>query len=182
MGQGAAAIFGALIGGSVVIAGNITIEAYKRSRDRRGTASALAGEISAILHIATIRRHVAGFARLAELFEVGQEPLVPNVVSDAELELDPVAKTHLSGFGFLPGDLPERIVRFYTLLQGVRFDLRRLHHGEYRGRSRDAAGLIREDLNLWTGTIDPLGNQLVADLQLAAKPWHYRMAKKLAVT
>jgi hypothetical protein len=58
---GIAALFGAAIGASAGIAGGVALEAYRRRRDRQGTASALAGEISSILFMVERRRYVDHF-------------------------------------------------------------------------------------------------------------------------
>lgn len=172
MDQGTAAIFGAFIGGSVAIGSNLVLESYKRHRDCQGTASALAGEIAALLELAKIRNYVNWLSGLADRFDKGEDVPFPAILADERRGLDPVVRAHLDRFGHLPDDLPERVVLFHSYLLGIKTDLLRLTAGEFKGRPKAAAGILREDLELWAKTAVPLGHQLVSDLRAVVhKRW-----------
>jgi hypothetical protein len=66
------ALLGAAIGAGAGITGGVVIEAYKRRRDRQGTASALAGEISSILFITERRGYVAFFEGILPRLDAGE--------------------------------------------------------------------------------------------------------------
>jgi hypothetical protein len=168
--QATAALLGAFIGASAGVTGGVALEMYKRRRDRQGTASALAGEIGSILHMTQRRGHVQYFERLLPTLDAGQDVTIP-ILAPAGDHRDPVAEKHIDKLGLLPSDCAERVVRFYTLVAGVRGDLRRIAAGEFTGNPRDAAYVIREDLQVWSDATE-LGEQLVAELRkIAASPF-----------
>ena len=78
------------------------------------------------------RGHVEYFERLLPALEGGQDVSVP-VLALAGDHRDPVAESYIDRLGLLPSDYAERIVRFYTLLAGVRGDVRRMASDEFKG-------------------------------------------------
>jgi hypothetical protein len=170
MSPGTSAVLGAFIGASAGIGSGILLEMYRRHRDTRGTALALAGEIASLLHMAEVRRYVPAFERfLAELRE-GHDVSIPRITHGRDYR-DPVADRYLDKIGYLPGDLPERIVRFYAVLSGIRHDLDRMSSGEVDLQGK--ANLIAEDLSLWDDN-DDLSEKLIEELrQVGRQPcWH----------
>jgi hypothetical protein len=171
--QAWAALGGALLGSSAGIGSGLMLENYKRHRDRCGVASSLAGEIASILGMAEMRRHVEYFMALAERAERGEGIVVEPVVLHPH-ELPPVIAKNLDRLGLLPGDLPSRVITFYTYVMGVRGDIGRLAAGEYAQRPGNAAVVIRQDLALWEET-RATGRALVSDLTVISsaswRPW-----------
>jgi hypothetical protein len=156
-----AALLGVAIGGVFGIAGGVVLEAYKRRRDRQGTASALAGEIASILFLADRRGYVAFFEGILPRLGAGENVPIGNFAPSAD-QPDPVAKAFIDRLGLLPGQLPERVVRFYSMTTGIRRDLERMAKGEF-----DVAGkifIIKQDLEIWREAV-LLGNELVAELR-----------------
>jgi hypothetical protein len=159
-----AALLGAAIGGCAGIVGSLVTYVLQRGRDKQGAASAIAGEIASILDMSEARHYVELFTSFAESFEAGHEPKIPNIIKGRDDELEPVIKIYLDKIGLFGGDLPERIVRYYSVLHGIRFDIERLIDGEYIGHPKNAAWLIRHDLDLWKEN-ETLGRQIVVDLK-----------------
>jgi len=166
--QATAALLGALIGATTGISGGVALEMYKRRRDRQGTASALAGEIASILYMTERRGHVAFFEGLLPTLEAGNAVSVPSIAPGREFR-DPVADRYLDRLGLLSSNLPERIVRFYTLVVGVRMDVQRMASGEFADNPSAMAAIIREDLAVWKEAI-MLGGEVVTELQNIALP------------
>lgn len=174
MDQAWAALGGALLGSSTGIGSGLLLENYRRHRDRCGVASSISGEIAAIIGMAEKRNHVAYFEGLAERAERGEKIVVEPVVHQAEMGIPPVVANTLDRLGLLPGDLPARVVTFYTYVVGVRGDIVRLASGEFADRPKNAANLIRQNLALWRETC-ALGKSLAADLDAVGsaswRPW-----------
>jgi hypothetical protein len=63
--------------------------------------------------------------------------------------------------------LPERIVRFYHFVAGIRVDIERLSAGEFDHDLPRKAYLVREDLDLWNEAVG-LGRDLVRELREVA--------------
>lgn len=157
------ALLGVILG--VGLSG-VGLESYKRHRDRQGIASAIAGEIFGIIEMSERRQYVPWFTGMLAELEAGRDVAIPNIVAN---ELDPVIKAYMGQLGLLRGDGPERIVKFYRYVMGIRIDLVRLSEGKLDPREK--AHLIREDLGLWGETVR-LGNALHRDLHaIAEEPW-----------
>ena len=168
MDQATAALLGAFIGASAGITGGVVLEMYKRRRDRQGTASAIAGEIASILDMTEKRRYVAYFEDALAALDAGKDVLVPDMVPGGDFR-DPVVDRYLDRLGLLPSNLPERIVRFYALLAGVRADIHRAASGEFAGKPAMMAALIREDLIFWQEAAR-LGQGVIIDLRKSILP------------
>ena len=97
-----AALLGAAIGAGAGIAGGILLEAYKRRRDRQGTASALAGEISSILYLVDRRNYVAFFEEMLPRIGAGENVPIGNFAPGAD-HRDPVLEAFIDRLGLLPG-------------------------------------------------------------------------------
>ena len=164
---------GAVIGASAAFLSGPLLESYKRHRDRQGVASALAGEIFAILHMTEKRKYVQSFEfDLAEL-KAGRDRVIENIIGDTHSKLDPVIDKHIDKLGLLTGKskTPERITTFYTFLQGIRIDLSRLATAEFEGKIKEKAFIIEEDLALWKETAI-LGSDICKELgRISEEKW-----------
>ena len=168
MDQATAALLGAFIGASAGVTGGLALEGYKRRRDRQGTASALAGEIASLLYMTKKRGHVEYFQQLLPHLDGGRDVPVSVLTPPGDYR-DPVAERYIDRLGLLPSDYAERIVRFYTLLAGVRGDVRRMASGEFKGNPSAMADVIRANLPVWAEAMQ-LGEQLVVELRKVATP------------
>jgi hypothetical protein len=162
-----AALLGVIIG---ALLSGVGLESYKRHRDRQGLASALAGEIFAILHMTSKRNHVVWFTAMAKQLEADQPVKIPDIVQ-RPLQLDPVIASLVDRLGLLGANLPERITTFYHYVNGVRLDIVNLVDGKFDHDLKQKANLIREDLALWDETIK-LGGDIRKDLhRIAEESW-----------
>jgi hypothetical protein len=146
----------------------------KREGDRRGVASAMAGEIDGILHGTTVRQQAQNFQLLANALLSNTPPPRPWVWINPRFKPDPVLNAYVGRIGELGGDLPGRIARFYTVLEIIRADYHRLAGPEFANNPRGAGALITADLTMWR-TTDVDAQQLVLDLRaLSSRPrWHF---------
>jgi hypothetical protein len=160
-------LLGAFIGAAAVIFGGFLVESYRRHRDLQGIASALAGEVAGILHMTEKRDYPRYLERVLGQLDAGQNVPIPKLIGGSDnnytvATMFPVMDRYLDKLGLLPGTLPERIVRFYQFVGGIRLDLDRLATNEFDAPGK--ASLIREDLDLWKET-SRLGEQLVRELR-----------------
>jgi hypothetical protein len=176
--QATAALLGAFIGASAGVTGGVALEMYKRRRDRQGTASALAGEIASILYMTKKRGHVEFFQQMLPALDQGQYVSIP-VLAPAGDYRDPVADRYIDRLGLLPSNYAERIVRFYTILAGVRSDLQRMASGGFKGNPSAMATVIREDLRVWAEATQ-LGEEIVIELRKVASPIRSRWPKRFS--
>jgi hypothetical protein len=163
MGQGIVALVGVFVGASAAIAGGVALEAYRRCRDRQGTASAFAGEISSIFKMTARRNHVATFTNILARLKAGTDVEIPRITQGRDYR-DPVADRFLDKLGLLPGDIPERTVQFYSMLSGVRLDIERMADKEFDRMGK--ISIIEEDLEIWQDAAKD-AEILVADLRRA---------------
>jgi hypothetical protein len=164
---GYAAILAALI--TVLFAG-IALESYKRHRDLQGVASALAGEIFAIVHISRKREHAKNFAILLANLRAGQTIEWPDVTGGDPSQDDPIIKSSLDRVGLLPSNIPERIATFYSYMRGIRIDIMNLSKGTFKDPHAQA-NIISADLVIWDEA-SKLADDLWRDLRnIAATPW-----------
>ena len=166
MSQALAGLLGAFIGALAVMGGGVIAEAYRRYRDRQGIASALAGEIAGLLHMTEKRQYVQFFEGVLPRLESGTDVPIPQFVKSRDNPLDPVIDRYLDRLGHLSGSLPERVVRFYQFVAGIRVDLERITEDGLNVSFK--ASLVREDLALWKEAVQ-LGEQLVRELQEIAR-------------
>ena len=153
-----------------VLFSGIFLESYKRHRDLQGVASAIVGEISSIIHMTEKRGTTRHFSWLLGQLEAGSPVNFPDITGGDPGQDDPIARCHLDKIGLVPGNLPERIVIFYTYLRGIRIDIMNLSKGVFKDPKEQAA-IIRADLILWADAAQ-LGNSIFADLRnISLQPW-----------
>jgi hypothetical protein len=165
MSQALGTIFGAFIGGAAVLLGGFIAEAYRRHRDRQGIASAIAGEIAGLLYMTDKRQYPQIFEDILSRLESGAEVQIPKLIGGTDHKFStmfPIIDRHLDKLGLLPDNLPERVVRFYQFVAGIRLDMERLAANEINQDGRSF--VIRSDLELWRETVI-LGERLVLDLR-----------------
>jgi hypothetical protein len=166
-----ATLVGSFVGASAAIGAGPLLESYKRHRDRSGTASAIAGEIAAIIDISIKRKHAEGFASFLVPLKKGTDVKIGNIVGFNKDALDPIIESHIGKLGLLPSSLSRKIAAFYTYLQGIRIDLLRLASDEFDGDPSSKAQIIEEDLALWKQTVD-LGNSIIQELdKVSSEKW-----------
>ncbi len=149
------AVLGALLTG-------VFAESYRRHRDRQGIASSIRGEISAILDMTKRRNYVATFAQIVADLRAAKPSRVPDILQ-RPIALDPIISRVAERIGILDGDLPERIVSFYSRLMGIRLDIQKLADGIWDYDLNVKAAVIDEDLGLWAET-HGIGMKVCGDL------------------
>jgi hypothetical protein len=153
----------ALAGAAITAAAFLLADWRGLRRSRRGMASAIAGEISGLLQGTAARKQAIGFQVLAQQLLSNSAPARSRPGSDERERADPVMHAHAGRIGELGGNLPERVARFYILLEILRADLRRLNGPEFQYDQKAAAALIMADIQLWQET-ERDAAVLVADL------------------
>ncbi|MDE1901717.1 MAG: hypothetical protein KGI37_08750 [Alphaproteobacteria bacterium] len=169
---------GALLGAFAVVISGLLVENYKQHRDRCAAASAIAGEIFSIVEMITRRNHVAFFTWCASQLDDGHDVKITNTVGPGlASSLDPVIEAHLNRLGLLNGnERPERIVKFYTHLRGIRIDIVNMANGVFDTSPQGNANtiksnIIKEDLAMWEET-EKLAHELLKELkEIANDPW-----------
>ena len=151
----------------------VFLESYKRHHDRRGTASAIVGEIHSILQVTQRRAYADWFRAALAALDKGVDVKLPPTFSPP-VNLDPIFATHLDNIGSLGGALPERITVFYAMLNTIRRDIGDMVHGKMDDDTTLKAALIREDLVLWEETA-ALGTNICDELRAITRegwrPW-----------
>jgi hypothetical protein len=147
----------------IALAAGMLVERYRRQDDRRGIASAFAGEISGILKNAETRKLPAYFRALAPLLKSSTPPPPPWLFFDTTYEQAPVAKAYIDRVGMLGPRLAGRVVEFYHLYSAVILEVKILAAGVYNGDPLKAAGHIERTLDLWN-EVQPLMRPLIAEL------------------
>src|SRR5260221_1981434 len=95
MSKALAAILGA-IGGAIL--SGILLEAYKRHRDRQGAASAIAGEIFAILQMSARRNYVPWLQPILPQLDSAIHVPLSDILRQP-IQLDPVTSTYRDRLG-----------------------------------------------------------------------------------
>jgi hypothetical protein len=161
-----AALLGALIGGGAAIGGQLVSESYKRYRDRRGTAAAIAGEVSAITKRAAMGKTAEVFENLLRMAQRGEKVTFPNLHRDP-MAFDPVYEKHLDKIGLLDPDVVMSAAAFYNYLQGLRVFQASIADGTIPA----APNVMKEMIDIWNAAAEE-GNRLLSDLQvIAAEPY-----------
>ena len=174
----------AFVGAGAAVYSGVVTESYKRHKEIQGTASALAGEIYAILHMSK-KRDYANYYKSTLLFlKDGKDVQFNNFLGDSVIKLDPIIERHIDKLGLLNGasKLPERITTFYTFIQGIRQDVVTLASNNFHGDLvKFKIEIIEEDLKLWDETV-MLGEAIYNELNLLANQqwWPTRCCKKVA--
>ena len=162
MDPGLTAILGAFIGASSGILSGLGVEAFRRDRDARATALAIASSIDTHLWIAEKRGQVEHFRTLLAKLETNEPVQIIGLVDDNNIQ-DEIAQKHTEKLGLLWDDLGARVVRFFTLLITIRMDIVNLKSGN-AGDNRSMAAIIKQDLMLWA-EVESIGQRLVGDLR-----------------
>ena len=158
-----AALCGSIATAIAIFGGGLAVEAYKRHRDRKGMALALAGAIDALLRLIEARRMPVELeAALGEL-EAGRRVEFATLIND-NAPFQAITLSYANQIGNLGRELPFRVARFLTHCQGLQHDIERLGRGSDQPRTQ--AALIRAMLPLWTET-GRLGGELVIELKAA---------------
>ncbi len=159
-----AALFGSIATAIAIFAGGLAVEFYKRERDRRGMALALAGAIDALLGLIEARGMTAELTGALQELDAGRPVVFGSLVGDND-PFKTITLAYADQIGHLGRDLPFRVARFLTYSQELLHDLARLD------RHQDAppmqAMLIRRMGPVWEMT-EELGRGLVGDLRQEA--------------
>lgn len=166
MDQAIASLLGAFIGASAAIGGGLSLEAFKRRRDRHGIAMALAGAIEHELWAIRRRGHVAMFESMLPLLDDGVLPTFFGFVREEDAR-NRIADAYLDKLGALSGELPSHVIRFIQTMWGLRVDASRLGTGKFGDDPKLIARIIRQDLELMA-EMDIFGTDLVRRLKLSA--------------
>src|SRR5690349_12349192 len=143
MAEAWAALLGALIGGAA-IGGQLVSESYKRHRDRRSTAAAIAGEVSAITKRAAMGKTAEHYEHLLRMAERGEKLAFPKLHRDP-VAFDPVYEKHLDKIGLLDPDVVMSAAAFYNYLQGLRVFQAAIADGTIPA----APNVIKEMIDIW---------------------------------
>jgi hypothetical protein len=122
------------------------------------------------------RGHPAYFERMLPKLDAGQEVSVPDIMPGDD-QRDVVADRYIDRLGLLPSGYAERIIRFYTLVVGVRLDVRRMAAGEFKDKPSAMTALIREDLKVWREARQ-LGQELAVELHKVAEPFRSSLSSR----
>jgi hypothetical protein len=151
-----AAVAGALVSGFL-------LERFKRTDDRRGIASAIAGEISGILNNALVRKLPEYFEDLIPKLKSPTPPPPPWIYFDPSYNATPVFDSHVGRIGFLGRRLPERVAQFYALYGSVRTEAKTMAGGFYDKNPAGAGAVVERTLVVWR-QVETLGEALIDDL------------------
>jgi hypothetical protein len=99
-------------------------------------------------------------------------PAPPWAFHDPAVVATPVLNAYISRVGVLGGDLPQRAARFYTLLAGLRLDVKLIAAGAYNSKPHVAAAVMTNGIKEWQ-IISVEGKHLVQDLQALSRPYSW---------
>lgn len=156
-----AALFGSMATAAAIFGGGLVVEAYKRSRDRRGMALALAGAVDALLSLIETRDMVGELIGAHDRLEAGERVTFGSLVGQSQ-SFWTITMAQATRIGELGGELPFRVSRFLTFSEGLLQDLARLEQNADQPQLQ--AMLIRRMEPVWLQT-EALGKQLVSDLR-----------------
>jgi hypothetical protein len=111
-----AALLGAAIGAGAGNSGGIVLEAYKRRRPARDRVGVSRRNLS-ILYRVDRRNYVAFFEEMLPRIGAGENVPIGNFAPGAD-HRDPVLEAFIDRLGLLP----ERVVRFYSMVAGIRWN------------------------------------------------------------
>ncbi len=158
-----AVLFGSVATAVAIFGGGLAVEAYKQRHVRLGMAMALAGAIEALLGLIEARDMTGELVGALEALDAGHPVEFGSLVRDNE-PFQAITLHYANQIGGLGGDLPFRVARFLTYIQGLQHDLGRLDR--HQDKPQVQAMLIRRMNPLWQET-QALGVGLVADLRKA---------------
>lgn len=124
------AIIGAGAALTTAVISGYGLENYRRHKDRQGIASALYGEISALINITEENKIIEILSNLVVAIEKNKNFKMKSMstpISNANPVFDKVADK----IGLFPDNIPEYIARFYNGLMGYRKTFSELYMGSY---------------------------------------------------
>jgi hypothetical protein len=160
-------VLGTVGGALIVTLGNALFsEHYKRYRERKALAAALAGELAT--HLGAITEEtLKNFEILAAAARAKAFHGFPEF--DAS---DLVLEKNVERLGLLDGDLPERVVTVYGHIRAARGALQRIARGAFADRQDIIAATFDYHIKQFREKALPEGKQLVTDLRLeATRAW-----------
>ena len=143
------ALVGTIVGGMLAIVGCLAAKSFEEWRTRQSLRAAFRAEITGIVLLIETQGHPQMFeATLAHLKRGGQPR--PLVVGSHEKPADPIYSKNSDKIGLLGRDVVGEVVRFYSLMDRIREDIRSLSVGELNRFSRKTRiRLLEDDLALW---------------------------------
>ena len=166
MDSGVSALIGAAVGASAAFGSGLLLERFKRQRDRRSTAHALAGSIEAFMEINSLRGYRKAFTEALPAIYSGQRVKLPIWESDT---LDPVAKRYLDKVGTLSGRHAARVAAIISYPATIRAETIKINNGEYYDEKSGTDVAIAVDL-LWK-LVDKEGFGICGDLRAVVGDW-----------
>ena len=154
-----AGLLGALVGASA----SIMLENHRRRRDGQMTAVAAAASIETVLWMTERRRHVPLFRAMLAKAKSGEVVQFSGVVDENQI-MDPIADRLMDRLGLLHPELASRLVKFFTILHGIRVDILNLRRDCADMSPGEVVRMLEEDLALWEEANDD-GKQLITDLR-----------------
>ncbi|MGY3265210.1 hypothetical protein [Lysobacter sp. HA35] len=124
MDQGAAALFGALIGGGLTALTTFGVEYAKIRMTRRNLSVAIAGEAAAVAEVVRRRDWQAQIAEYSR--DAGIDGAVYQFAVHLPPDIVPTSRAAMTNAGLLEGDLPSLLSRFVMYADGIASDIRRL--------------------------------------------------------
>jgi len=157
-----AALFGAAATGLF----NLILELFKRRQDRRGVASAIAGEIWGVLYSVKVRGLAEHFRKVIDWIDANdpKNPAKPPWAHyNKDADVAPTFKAYVDRLGQLGGALPARVSGWYTLFSALRTQLIVLATDPEYIEPAKAKVMIERALLMWD-KLDADGRELVRDL------------------
>ena len=143
-------LLGVLIGGLMGGGGLILRDHLAFRKEQKALAAAISAEIRSMIEIAKRRDHEAHFRSYLDHWEQGQRvddrPTIVGLRTMEDAQRDQVADANLDKLGLLGADIAADVVRFYTMVKGIRADLVNI---STEPRVEQCIKLLKEDLDLW---------------------------------
>ena len=169
MDTGTAALVGAVIGASAAIGSGMALEAFKRRRDRRATAHALAASIEAFKTIADFMGYEAEIK--GAYADVCNGKLQFHLTLWDDDKLNPVAAVYLDKIGLLGGRQAAEVVLLISYLATIRAETVKLNKGDYADSSDKTFKVMNNLVALW-GLVDSITKTIVVELRMSvADEW-----------
>jgi len=125
-------LLSALLGGLLVAVPSVWSTLRADRRERRNVASAFRGEIGAVLSSYDTRQYLSLHRERLQTWETTDEPVAFSRDFE-ERRYDQIYRANADRVGVLPDPIPQHIATFYTLLDAVHEDLRKMSRGGLRG-------------------------------------------------
>ncbi len=156
-----------VVGGLLATGGNVLLSQWQARQRRLSLQRALRSEIRAVIEIAAVRGYETFYNGFLERWKAGHDHDRNPRIHGMKAELDPVMAANIERIGDLPPELAEDVVRFYSLVVGIRHDVVVIGAGEVES-IQERIALVEEDLRLWAEAKN-LGQSLLNRLQ--HRPW-----------